>query len=554
MDDSVYTVTFRCRQDHTAETCTCNCHPLLTRRRHRNADPQVFRIKSHNVVEYEGELLSSPSSSSDELSRENGRADPGLNERTTFDRVQAIKQAAIDFPLHSRPQFEARRMWRVRKAAAASFRIQGGVLDDFYLNLLDWGVNDLMAVASASTLLIIKPPLAPEKGDDPSSNETLTVTSRIGITPGGHESSPTGDGRSAAPSDSDFTSVKWSLDGRELAVGTRYGQVEIWDVETGRIKASYMGHTHRVSAIDWYPTLTDRLVSSGSRDKSILTHDLRSAAPVEQRHDRHKQEVCGLKWRPAGGYTFRGTLTQSAIDHEDTAQAHSAQSCDSESDPTEFANSSSSDAILQRDLELAASLPTLTTADNRSRIRAAIENSCLEEGGTQMLRSTAPVLASGGNDNKVYVWELGYNVPLVRLSVHTAAVKALCWAPTERCLLATGGGTNDRTVRIWDVNKGRELATCETESQVCNIFWSPSTLELVSSHGYTLNQVNLWTLRPKPADAAGWYKPLCLNKLATLSGHTARVLYMAGSPDGTRVATAAGDGSLKIWNSFLNSQ
>ncbi|CAL9020049.1 unnamed protein product [Prunus brigantina] len=40
-------------------------------------------------------------------------------------------------------------------------------------------------------------------------------------------------------------------------------------------------------------------------------------------------------------------------------------------------------------------------------------------------------------------------------------------------------------------------------------------------------------------------------KVAELTGHTSRVLYMAQSPDGCTVASAAGDETLRFWNVFV---
>lgn len=39
-------------------------------------------------------------------------------------------------------------------------------------------------------------------------------------------------------------------------------------------------------------------------------------------------------------------------------------------------------------------------------------------------------------------------------------------------------------------------------------------------------------------------------KTAELTGHTSRVLFMAQSPDGCTVASAAGDETLRFWNVF----
>jgi cell division cycle 20-like protein 1, cofactor of APC complex len=38
--------------------------------------------------------------------------------------------------------------------------------------------------------------------------------------------------------------------------------------------------------------------------------------------------------------------------------------------------------------------------------------------------------------------------------------------------------------------------------------------------------------------------------VASLSGHTNRVLYLAMSPDGETIVTGAGDETLRFWNAF----
>lgn len=120
-------------------------------------------------------------------------------------------------------------------------------------------------------------------------------------------------------------------------------------------------------------------------------------------------------------------------------------------------------------------------------------------------------LASGGNDNKLYVWSpaaLG-NGPVQRFTDHTAAVKAIAWSPHQNSLLASGGGTADRCIRFWNTATGTALSAVDTGSQVCNLMWSRTVNEIVSTHGYSLNQIILWRY------------PI-MSKVATLTGHTYR--------------------------------
>jgi cell division cycle 20-like protein 1 (cofactor of APC complex) len=45
-----------------------------------------------------------------------------------------------------------------------------------------------------------------------------------------------------------------------------------------------------------------------------------------------------------------------------------------------------------------------------------------------------------------------------------------------------------------------------------------------------------------------------MQQVATLSGHTYRVLYLALSPEGQTIVTGAGDETLRFWNVFQKSK
>ena len=59
-------------------------------------------------------------------------------------------------------------------------------------------------------------------------------------------------------------------------------------------------------------------------------------------------------------------------------------------------------------------------------------------------------------------------------------------------ILASGGGTADRCIRIWNSNNGSLLNTVDTKSQVCSLLWAPEYKELVSAHGYAHNEIAIW--------------------------------------------------------------
>ena len=127
--------------------------------------------------------------------------------------------------------------------------------DDYYLNLIDWSTQNYLAVGLASSVYLWN-----------ASNSKVTKLCDLGI------------------SDS-ATSVSWALKGPEFALGTNSGEVQIWDVTKMKRLRILHGHTNRVGAIAWNSTI----LSTGSRDKTILHRDLRVNTSFTSKLLGHKQ-------------------------------------------------------------------------------------------------------------------------------------------------------------------------------------------------------------------------------------------------------------------------
>lgn len=262
------------------------------------------------------------------------------------------------------------------------------IANDYYLNLLHWGSKNILAIALGTRVFLWN--------DSSGENYQLVELDDI-------------DADEQQQPNLHVSSVQWSKDARLLAVGTSLNTVQLWDVEYRRILRTLQGHNARVSSLSWQ---NNDVISSGSRDSQIISHDHRIQHNQIARYSGHNQEVCGLAWNSSG-----------------------------------------------------------TT------------------------------LASGGNDNLLCLWDAarsgagshldGYQ-PQYTLDQHIAAVKAVAWCPWQRNILASGGGTADRTIRIWNSSNGSNIKCVDTGSQVCAIQWSDSYRELVSSHGFSDNQLTIW--------------------------------------------------------------
>ena len=108
--------------------------------------------------------------------------------------------------------------------------------DDYYLNLVDWGANNTIAVALGSSVYLW-------------SATSARVTKLCDVGP-----------------DDDVTAVAWAPHGNAVAVGTNSGRLLLWDAHACAPVRALQSHASRVGVIAW----SAAALASGSRDRSIL--------------------------------------------------------------------------------------------------------------------------------------------------------------------------------------------------------------------------------------------------------------------------------------------
>jgi WD40 repeat protein len=89
------------------------------------------------------------------------------------------------------------------------------------------------------------------------------------------------------------------------------------------------------------------------------------------------------------------------------------------------------------------------------------------------------LLATGGEQKTVLLWNLETGKVLSELTGHTAALRALVFSPDGKRLASSG---LDKTVRLWSVETGKPLGSLEGHTEhVLALAWSPDGKTLASS-------------------------------------------------------------------------
>ncbi|PNI24037.1 CDC20B isoform 4 [Pan troglodytes] len=109
-----------------------------------------------------------------------------------------------------------------------------GLRNDYYLNILDWSFQNLVAIALGSAVYIWN-----GENDNGIENIDLSLTCNY------------------------ISSVSWIKEGTCLAVGTSEGEVQLWDVVTKKRLRNMLGHLSVVGALSWNHFILSRLEFSG---------------------------------------------------------------------------------------------------------------------------------------------------------------------------------------------------------------------------------------------------------------------------------------------------
>jgi len=300
-------------------------------------------------------------------------------------------------------------------------------------------------------------------------------------------------------------SVRFSPDGRELLSSGYDNTARLWDLKTGVCRQVLRGHGWWVWSAEFSPTGL-RIVTAGQDGKAIVWQRRSGSQPFEVKTEfvQHRGPVYVARFSPSGERIATGGYDRRVLVW----------------DPDEV-----KPVDLDRRLQ---GLPEQSTPFRQFRgHEAPVRALAFAADGIS--------LASGGQDNRLCIWDLATGRLRKTLRGHASHVRSCDYSPNGRWLLSAG---RDAQIKLWEP---KTYATHE----VLGVAGAHADAVLDARFSGDGRQV---VTASRDRTAALWEVATGRLRRRFEEGHEFLASTGCFYADGSRLATGAGDGTTRIWD------
>jgi WD40 repeat protein len=312
-------------------------------------------------------------------------------------------------------------------------------------------------------------------------------------------------------------------DGRTIISASKDRTLKVWDLATGKCKATLQGHADAIRRVAVTPD--GRTIVSASIDRTLKVWDL-AMGKCKATLQGHAGAVLGVAVTPDGrtivsaSYDMTLKVWDLAIGKcKATLEGHVGTVRGVAVTPDGLTIVSTSDDRTLKAWDLAT-----------GKCKATLHGHVGSVWGVAVTPDGLTII-SASDDRTLKAWDLATGKCKATLHGHVGAVWGVAVTPDGLMIVSA---SIDRTLKVWDLATGKCKVTLEGHADaVLGVAVMPDGLTIVSvSDDRTLKAWDLATGKCK----------------VTLEGHADAVVGVAVMPDGLTIVSASNDRTLKVWD------
>lgn len=332
-----------------------------------------------------------------------------------------------------------------------------------------------------------------------------------------------------------LTALAFSPDGKRLLTAGREryrinrGLLKLWEVAFPEELPVLLGHSGTVRAVAFHRD--GNSLTTASDDGSVRIWSTGASPELDNIRDIRQHELDARLF-----YTLSQYGSQLASVTKDHTIKVSAVATDTNPVLLELSLKDFSTLALSGDGTQLATAETdgvikvwdigtkKTNNETKTHLKKSVRRISFDRSGKR--------LAIAGSDGTAEIWNINtdefiWSMP--KDQKHEGGISAITFSHDGAQLATTGSW--DRVVKVWDTKTGSVVQSLSVKGRILDVAFSPDGKRLATA--YNTGKTDLWDI------GSG-------KNIFTLSGHESSVYAVAFSPDGKQLATAGADGIVRL--------